>query len=134
MEYDSIYEQIAKGAIIQSKATWYERGEKSNKFFLNLETHKKAKSSVRKVFDDNGVPKKVLQEIQNFYSNLCKLDLLSPSEDTLNSLLNNPEMPKLSDNDFQICEGKLTVEECYKSPQLFDSNKSPGNDGLTVEF
>ena len=53
MEYDSIYEQIAKGAIIRSKATWYEKGEKSNKFFLNLETHKKAKSSVRKVFDDN---------------------------------------------------------------------------------
>ena len=72
MEYDSIYEQIAKGAIIRSKATWYEKGEKSNEFFLNLETHKKAKSSARKVFDENGVlitdPKKILQEIQNFYS------------------------------------------------------------------
>ena len=138
MEYDSIYEQIAKGAIIRSKATWYEKGEKSNKFFLNLETHKKAKSSVRKVFDDNGVlitdPKKILQEIQNFYSNLCERDPLSPSEHTLNSFLNNPEMPKLSDTDVQICEGKLTVEECYKSLQLFESNKSPGNDGLTVEF
>ena len=43
-------------------------------------------------------------------------------------------MPKLSDTDVQICEGKLTVEECYKSLQLFESNKSPGNDGLTVEF
>ena len=118
MEYDSIYEQIAKGAIIRSKATWYEKGEKSNKFFLNLETHKKAKSSVRKVFDDNGVlitdPKKILQEIQNFYSNLCKRDPLSPSEDTLNSFLNNPEMPELSDNDVQFGEGKITVEECYK--------------------
>ena len=29
MEYDSIYEEIAKGAIIRSKATWYEKGEKS---------------------------------------------------------------------------------------------------------
>ena len=113
IEYDSIYEQIAKGAIIRSKATWYEKGEKSNKFFLNLETHKKAKSSVHKVFNDNGVliedPKKILQEIQNCYSNP-----LSPSEDTLNPFLNNPEMPELSDNDVQICEGKLTVEECYK--------------------
>ena len=47
------------------------------------------KSPVRKGFDDNGVlitdPKKILQEIQNFYSNLCKLDPLSPSEDSLNS-------------------------------------------------
>ena len=99
MEYDSIYEQIAKGAIIRSKATWYEKGEKSNKFFLNFETHKKAKRSVRKVLDNNRVvitdPKKILQEIHN----------------TLNSFLNHLEMPKLSDNDVQICKGKLTVEE-----------------------
>ena len=70
MEYDSIYEQIAKGAIIRSKATWYEKGEKSNKYFLNLDTHKKAKSSVRKVFNDEGMLITDLQEIQNFYSNL----------------------------------------------------------------
>ena len=43
-------------------------------------------------------------------------------------------MPKLSDNDVQICKGKPTVEECYKSLQLFESKKSPGNDGLTVQF
>ena len=84
--------QIAKGAIIRSKATWYEKGEKSNKYFLYLETHKKAKSSVRKVFNREGVlitdPKKILQETYNqFYSNLCKQDPLSPSEDILNSFL-----------------------------------------------
>ena len=138
MEYDSIYEQIAKGAIIRSKATWYEKGEKSNKYFLNLETHKKAKSSVRKVFNREGVlvtdPKKILHEIYNFYSNFCKQEPLSPSEDVLNSFLNNPKILKLSDNDIRICDGKLTVDECYKSLQLFESNKSPGNDGLTVEF
>ena len=70
MEYDSIYEQIAKGAIIRSKATWYEKGEKSNKYFLNLETHKKAKSSVRKVFNDEGVlitdPKKFSRRFKIF--------------------------------------------------------------------
>ena len=62
------------GAIIRSKATWYEKGEKSNKYFLNLESHNKAKSSVRKVFSQEGFlvvdPRKVLREIENFYSNL----------------------------------------------------------------
>ena len=52
----------------------------------------------------------------------------------LNSFLNNSEIPKLTDNEARICDGKLTVDECYKSLQLFESNKSPGNDGLTVEF
>ena len=65
-EYDSIYEQITKGAIIRSKATCMKKEKKAKKMsFLNLETHKKAKSSVRKVFDNNGVlitaPKKILQ-------------------------------------------------------------------------
>ena len=85
MEYDSIYEEIAKGAIIRSKATWYEKCEKINKYFLNLETHKKAKSSVRKVFNREGVlftdPKTILQETHKFYSNLCKQDPLNLSED-----------------------------------------------------
>ena len=50
LEHENIYEAFSKGAIIRSKATWYEKGEKSTKFFLNLESHQKAKSSVRKVF------------------------------------------------------------------------------------
>ena len=41
-------------------------------------------------------PQKVQQEIEKFYSDLCKSDTLSPSENTLNSFLNNPDVPKLS--------------------------------------
>ena len=79
-------------------------------------------------------PKKNLQEIQNFYSNLCKLDPLRQSEDLLNSFLNNSEIPKLTNNEARIGEGKLTVDESYKSLQLVENNKSPGNDGLKAEF
>ena len=50
-EYSSIYEYLSQGVIVRSRATWYEKGEKSNKWFLNLESHKKAKSPVRKVFN-----------------------------------------------------------------------------------
>lgn len=52
----------------------------------------------------------------------------------LNFFLNNSEIPKLTNNEARNCDGKLTVDECYKSLQLFESNKSPGNDGLTAEF
>ena len=31
IEYDNIYEDLAKGSIIRSKATWYEKGERRNK-------------------------------------------------------------------------------------------------------
>ena len=32
-KYDSHFDYIAKGAIVRSRATWYEQGEKSNKYF-----------------------------------------------------------------------------------------------------
>ena len=118
-----------------SKAPWVKEKEKD---FLKLESHNKSKSSVWKIFNGEGVlitdPQKVQQEIERFYSDLCKSDTLSPSENTLNSFLKNPDVPKLSQVDAQVCEGKLTVSECFKSLQLFQKNKSPGNDGLTVEF
>ena len=137
-EYNSIYEYLSQGAIVRSRATWYEKGEKSNKYFLNLESHKKAKSSLRKVFNKDGIlitdPKKILQEIEKFYSDLYKADSLKPSENLLNSFLANPKIPRLTEENAHACEGKLTVAECLKSLQLFENNKSPGDDGLTAEF
>ena len=103
MEYDSIYEQIAKGAIIRSKATWYEKGQKSNKYFLNLDTHKKAKSSVRKVFNDEGMlitdQKKKFCRRFKIFTPICKCEPLRPSEEMLNSFLSNSGIPKLTFNE-----------------------------------
>lgn len=45
-EYDRQYEYIAQGAIIRSRANWYEHGEKSNKYFLNLENSKQKKGCI----------------------------------------------------------------------------------------
>ena len=50
-EYDSMYDYITQGAIIRSRATWYEFGERNNKYFLNLENSKRKKSTVRKEFN-----------------------------------------------------------------------------------
>ena len=36
-EYNQLYDYITRGAIVHSHATWYEKGEKKNKYFLNLE-------------------------------------------------------------------------------------------------
>ena len=43
-EYDQLYDYITQGAIVRSRATWYEKGEKNNKYFLNLEKSNKNKS------------------------------------------------------------------------------------------
>jgi len=43
IEYDRHYEYMAQRAIIGARANWYEHGEKSNEYFLNLENYKKKK-------------------------------------------------------------------------------------------
>ena len=134
-KYDAHFDYLSERAIIRSRASWYENGEK-NKFFLSLESHKKAKSSVRKVFTKKGTlssdPKKIINEIEDFYTDLYGLESNLP--EFANSFFQLSAIPKLSPDKAATCEGKLTVEECFKSLQSFKENKSPGNDGLTVEF
>ena len=78
IKYDSHFDYIAKGAIIRSGANWYEKGEKSNKYFLGLESHRGTKSCIRKVLSSDGNlttnPLKIMKEIEKFYSDLYSAD------------------------------------------------------------
>ena len=102
-KYESFYEHVTKGAIIRSGAIWYEYGEKSNKYFLNLETHRKSKSCIRKVYTEEDFltsdPKRIMKELDGFYSSLYKKDNLKASEDVLNWFLRRQVVPKLSKED-----------------------------------
>ena len=73
-----------------------------------------------------------MNEIEDFYTDLYGLESNLP--EFANSFFQLSAIPKLSPDREATCEGKLTVEECFKSLQSFKQNKSPGNDGLTVEF
>ena len=46
----------------------------------------------------------------------------------------NLQIPLLSEKESERCEGRLTYEECKKSVESFQNDKSPGEDGFTVEF
>ena len=49
---EQLYDYFTQGAIIRSKCSWYEKGEKSTKYFLNLEKHRKSMTQVRKLTKD----------------------------------------------------------------------------------
>ena len=112
------------------------RAKKNPKYFLSLESRQNAKNCVRKVFTKKGTlssdPKIVMTELEDFYTDLYDSEGSLP--DCANLFLRHSEIPKLSPEKAATCEGKLTVEECLQSLQSFKDNKSPGNDGLTVEI
>ena len=141
-EYDLKYEYIAQGTIARSRARWYELGEKSNKYFFNLESSRGKKSVIRKIFTtDQSLTTKlqvIMKELCSFYSDLYGEDSSSSSsscpETLTDTFLSKISVPKLSDEQRAKCEEKLTVSECYNALETFQKNKTPSNDGLTVEF
>ena len=44
------------------------------------------------------------------------------------------DIPKLCKENRDICEGRVTSNECLSALKEMKFNKSPGNDGFTVEF
>ncbi|KAL9965974.1 hypothetical protein ACROYT_G023977 [Oculina patagonica] len=138
LEYENEYNYIITGSIIRSRTTWYEKGERNTKYFLNLENNKKKKSSVRKLLRKNGKettdPNTIADEIFSFYSDLYA----EKADDTVDlstcPFLNSAYIPKLSPEMRDTCEGELTYAECFNVLSSFKNNKTPGNDGLSVEF
>ena len=132
-----MYEYITAGLILRSRANWYEYGGKSSKYFLNLEKRNKAKSHVRTLVSDSGIeindPSEILSCMRDFYSNLYKRRGMKTDKECLQYLY-DLNLPQLSDQDRNSCEGLLTKKECWDSLNAMKNGKSPGNDRLSKEF
>ena len=106
----------AKGLIIRSRAKWSEEGERCNKYFANLEKRNKKKSNIAILKLNENITitdrKKILQAIEDFYKALYSSKQKQFNEEKADIFLKSNNLPKLSDEDKQSCEGLLTKEEC----------------------
>ena len=75
----------------------------------------------------------ILQILRGFYKNLYSENLDAEAVLKDDSMFCK-YLPRLSVENKNTCEGKITREECYKALTSMKINKSPGNDGFTVEF
>ena len=136
-DLEDFYNYITEGMILRSKTDWYELGEKSTKYFLNLEKRNKAKSHIRMILTESSSEiidsNAILSELKSFYSNLYEQRSTKTKADCLH-YISNFSVSKLSEEDRIICEGKLSKKECYDALLSLGNNKSPGNDGLSKEF
>ena len=132
-----IYDENVKGVIIRARARWYEHGKKSSKYFLNLEKRNQVKN-IRKLQSNDYLttnPSVIPSEAKLFYMNLYQSGAKDADRDSMiHNFLNNLEIPKLIDNEKQSCEGNISLEECEIILNSFKENKSPGSDGIPIEF
>ena len=134
---DGFYEEKAKGARLRAKVRWYENGERSTKYFFNLEKRNAVKKCIKKLnVDGRCITKQneILKHQKEFYQNLYSSQDNDCSENDILSFLSNSSFSKLNDELRNSCEGKITPEECDEVLKSFENNKSPGNDGITIEL
>ena len=91
----------AKGAILRSKVRWNEEGEKSTKYFANLEKRNfDTKHISELITKENGQsisdPKEILKQGADYYHNLYSSNKAVPENTELNSFFNLPKNKKLT--------------------------------------
>ena len=133
---EEIYENIAEGIKVRSRCQWYEDGEKSTKFFLNLEKSRAEKSTIKKLeIDKKEIVDQslIIGELKSFYQNLFKKST-DNTKDQLKDFLDKVNVRQLNQEQQNICENDITEFELKNALKTLNNSKTPGNDELTKEF
>ena len=135
IELDQIINEKAQGAYIRSRAQNYEEGERNSKYFFNIEKRNSYKKSINKlkianstITDDQNI---ILEEMKSFYKSLYTKQPLQNGSEFLNNLRPPPNIPL--DNENKLKQ-EIELAEINKAIKNMQPNKSPGEDGLPIEF
>lgn len=111
-ELNTYYKHITKGIIIRSKTQWYEDGEKSTKYFLNLQKKNKVKSCIRKLSingRDVSMSKDILIEIKKYFADKYQCESNKTAIEC-EEFLQNVNVPTLSEEDQESCKGSIRLQ------------------------
>lgn len=125
----------AQGAKVRSRVKWAEEGETSSRYFLKLERKRGTLDWISAMKNSDGSIVSDLDSIckswTDFYSSLFSADDIDSDvqADLLSHLSSSLSVEQASD-----CEGYLTVSEVHAALNGMARGKSPGSDGLPMEF
>jgi hypothetical protein len=139
LQLEIMEQHAAHSAQIRARVKWIENGEKNTKFFLNLEKSRANSKILTSVKDETGrtvtKQEEILQVQKNYFKNLYRKRIKPDDmQDRIEVFLNNVNVPKLSQEQKNDCEGKITTDEILKALKELKNGSSPGNDGITIEF
>ena len=123
-----------EGVMLRSKARYIAEGEKNSKYFYNMEKRNFISKTMSKVVkQDNTILTKrdeIVKEVKYFYQTLYQ------ERDTTDCQLCDmiEEIPRLTNEEAESLEGKITISEAGSVLKCMKNFKSPGSDGFTVEF
>jgi hypothetical protein len=121
------------GNKIRSKAKTLDENERPSKYFLKKEKDNADVKNIPKLSTEHGEvtdTEDIITEVHSFYSKLYSEQPIDQRVATEFLL----DLPQLSDEHSNQCEGSITKNECWSALIGMDNNKSPGSDGLPAEF
>jgi len=132
-----IYDRKAQGAILRSRARWMVQGEKNTKYFLGLEKRNYNQLCINQL--DLGSyrttnPVEIQTELHRYYSQLVKSQKPDLNDPDIQAFFSGPNIPRLDSESAALLDEPITLEECQQALAAMKQDKTPGSDGLTVEF
>lgn len=135
LELSRYEDEKCRGAILRSKAFWATESDSCSKYFLQLEKHKQELNCIRELMnEDNEIVSNTddLLDVQyTFYSKLYSC--VEIEENVMQEFVQNVPLT-ICDDDKVLCDNEISVDEIAIALKSMSKNKSPGSDGLTVEF
>ena len=133
-QHKEILDKATEGMKIRSRLQWWEEGENSTKFFHGIEKKNGKNKTWEKILTPDGQlvygTQNVQKEQVNFYKDLFSSQRTSPNK---SFFLSNPD-PQLSQQSQQNLERLITKDEIANAIKKMPNNKSPGEDGIIIEF
>ncbi|CAM5175462.1 unnamed protein product [Eretmochelys imbricata] len=121
----------AWGVFVRSRICLLRELDRGFLFFYTLEKKRGARKHVTCLQAEDGTdPAEMCWRARAFYASLFSLDLTNPNA----CRVLWDELPMVSAGDRDRLELPLTLAEFSEALRCMPTNKSPGMDGLTVEF
>ena len=139
--YQNVLSQIAdlnlsavKGSQVRSRTPWAKEGESSSSFFFRLEKKRGAESWVSAVRNNLGNVVSGMSEICSVWRSFHESLFTEPTDPRVATALLLNVDATLSENQASVCDGLLSPDEVFRALKGMARNKSPGSDGLPVDF
>ena len=137
-----LVEKKTRGAALRAKTQYYEQGERGTKFFHSIETRNYNNKTIFKLQTKNGEiiddQQQIIEEEQKYYRSLydsrLSKDKWQEYEDIWDEFYPKKQLEPESTDIVNDMERDLNEQEVLASINESSPNKSPGSDGLPVEF
>ena len=140
LELSDIINKQTNGILTRAKARWLQDGEKNSKYFFGLEKRNYMNKNIHCLINDKGEKitnfTDISKEQNAFYEKLYQEQEVSIEDEEIikNFFIESETVPKLNEDMKIMCEGQITNEECKDAIKSMQNFKSPGTDGLQIEF